>query len=155
MDSDPPVRFDALVEPMPWGRNVYTVVRVPDELAARARRASTRRVEGSLEGIAVNVGLNRADVIPETFVYVGSGLQRRLGVRAGDIITCVLTPADPEQVLVPDDVLVALDEAGRRAAFERKSAPEQRRLLVPVEGAARPATRERRIAALVASLPAD
>jgi len=64
-------RFDANLDFMLWGRNVYTVVKVPDELAARARRESTRRIEGTSDGLAVNVGLNRADVIPETFVYVG------------------------------------------------------------------------------------
>ena len=148
------VPFDASLELMLWGRNVYTVVKVPDELAARARRESTRRVEGSFDGLAVNVGLNRADVIPETFVYVGSGLQKRLGVRAGDVVRCVLAPADPDHVPVPDDVIVALEEAGRLDAFERKPAPVRRRLLVPVEGAARPATRQHHIAALVASLPA-
>lgn len=154
MSPDPPVRFDAPLELMPWGRNVYTVIRVPDELAAWAGRESTRRVEGRLDGLAVNVGLNRADVIPDTFVYVGSRLQQRLGGRAGDVVRCVLAPADPDHVPIPDDVLDALEEAGRREAFARRSAPERRRLLAPVEGAARPATRERRIATLVASLPA-
>lgn len=155
MSPDRPMLFDARLDLMPWGRNVYTVIKVPNELAAWAGRESTRRVEGSLDGLAVNVGLNRADVIPDTFVYVGSGLQQRLGVRAGDVVRCVLAPADPDHVPVPDDVLDALKKAGRRNAFERKPASERRRLLAPVEGAARPATRERRIAALVASLPAD
>ncbi|MGZ5400682.1 MAG: YdeI/OmpD-associated family protein [Nocardioides sp.] len=155
MSHDPPVTFDALLEIMPWGRSVYTVIKVPDELAAQAGRESTRRVEGSLDGLVVNVGLNRTDIIPDTFIYVGRGLQRRLGVRAGAVVRCVLAPADPDHVPVPDDVLDVLEDAGRRDAFERLPAPERRRLLVPVEGAARPATRERRIAALVDSLPAD
>jgi hypothetical protein len=153
MSPDVPVRFSAVVEPMPWGRNVYTVVKVPDELATAARRESTRRVEGSIAGCEVNVGLNRADVVPESFIYVGRGLQQRLGVHAGDLVECVLAPADPDEVLVPDDVRDALEAAGKRDLFESRPAPERRRLLVPVEGAARPATRERRIAALVASLP--
>lgn len=155
MSAEPPIRFDALLEPMPWGRNVYTVIVVPDELAARAGRESTRRVEGELEGVAVNVGLNRADVIPGTFVYVGRGLQQRVGVRAGNVVRCVLAPADPDHVPVPDDVLDALMQARRRNAFEREPAPQRRRLLAPVESTARPATRARRIADLVESLPAD
>lgn len=155
MSPDPPVPFDAPLEPMAWGRNVYTVIRVPDQLVARAARESTRRVEGTLEGVAVNVGLNRADVIPDTFLYVGKGLQQRLGVRAGDVVRCVLAPADPDHVPVPDDVHGALERAGRLDAFERRSAPERRRLLAAVEGAARAATRERRIDALVAGLPPD
>lgn len=153
MDSHPPLDFDAVLEVLPWGRNVYTVIYLPDDLVAEAARASTRRVEGTIDDMPVNVGLNRADVTPETFVYVGSGLQQRLGVRPGDVVRCVLAPADPDHVPVPEDVIAALETAGRRDVFERAPASQRRRLLAPVEGAARPATRERRIAALVASLP--
>jgi|GEM_PF-3978631 len=133
MSPDPPVRFDARLELMPWGRNVYTVIKVPNELAARAGRESTRRVEGSLDGLAVNVGLNRADVIPDTFVYVGSGLQQRLGVRAGDVVRCVLAPADPDHVPVPDDVLDALK--GGRAAQRLRAQASLR--ATPAAGAGR------------------
>ncbi|MEO7844982.1 MAG: YdeI/OmpD-associated family protein [Nocardioides sp.] len=108
-----------------------------------------------MDGVAVNVGLNRADVIPDTFVYVGSGLRQRLGLRAGDVVRCIFVPADPDHVLVPDDVLAALEVGGRRNAFERMKAPERRRLLAPIEGAVRSETRVSRIDALIASLPAD
>lgn len=155
MRPDPPVQFDALLEPLAWGRNVYTIVRVPDELASRARAESTRRVEGSIDDVGVNMGLNRADVIADTFVYVGSSLQRRLDRGPGDVVQCRLAPADPDHVPLPDDVAEALEDSGRRDAFESRPAPERRRLLVPVEGAARAPTRERRIAALIAQLLAD
>lgn len=84
MTDHAPVHFDAVLELLPWGRNVYTVIVLPDDLVARAAHASTRRVDGTIDDLLVNVGLNRADVTPWTFVYVGSGLQHRLGVRAGD-----------------------------------------------------------------------
>lgn len=155
MRPDLPEVFDALLEPLAWGRNVYTIVRVPDALALRAREESTRRVEGSIDDVAVNVGLNRADVIADSFLYVGSSLQRRLGRKPGDVVQCRLAPADPDHVQLPEDVAVALEDSGSRDAFESKPAPERRRLLVPVEDAALPATRERRIAALIAQLPVD
>lgn len=155
MKPSPPMRFDACLELLAWGRNVYTIIKVPDELAALAREKSTRRVAGHLDEIAVNVGLNRADVTPETFIYAGSGLLKRLGARPGDVVHCRLAPADPDLVPVPEDLAHALEAAGRRDAFERKPASERRRLLAPIESAARPETRHRRLHALIASLPVD
>lgn len=146
------VAFDALVEPMPWGRSLYTVIRLDAALERAAKAAGTRRVEGTIEDAAVNVGLNRADVIPDPYMYVGKALQRRLGVRPGDVVRCRLRPADPDDVPLPDDLVAALATAGRLAAFERRSPAERRRLLQPIEEAARAETRERRITALLLSL---
>jgi hypothetical protein len=149
------VAFDAVVEPLVWGRNVYTILRLDAALGEATSAAGTRRVEGTVDGVEVNVGLNRADVLPDAFMYVGPGLLRRLGVGRGDVVRCRLRPADPDHVPVPADLAEALDAAGRRAAFERVRPPERRRLVQPVEDAARPETRARRIAALVRSLPVD
>lgn len=146
------VEFDALVEPLAWGRNVYTVIRLDASLEAAARAQRTRRVEGTVEDLEVNVGLNRADVIPDAFAYVGKGLQRRLGVTPGDVVRCRLRPADPDHVPVPPDVRDALTDAGLLDAFEARPPAERRRLLQTVEEAARPETRRRRIDALLRDL---
>lgn len=146
------VRFEAVVEPLVWGTNTYTVVKVPDVLARAATLARTRRVAGSIEGVEVNVGLNRADVIEETFVYVGKPLLRRLGARLGDVVDCVLGPADPDEVPVPHDVAEALARSGQADAFDRLPAARRRQLLVPVESAVRADTRARRIEDLRRSL---
>lgn len=149
------VEFDALIEPMPWGRNVYTVLRLDETLEAAAKEAGTRRVEGTIEDVAVNVGVNRADVIPDAFMYVGKSLQRRLGSRPGEVVRCRLRPADPTTVPIADDILQALSAAGLLAAFQRKTPAQRRRLLQPIEEAATSATRQRRTAALLSSLPPD
>lgn len=149
------VEFDAVVELLPWGRSVYTVIRVDPGLERAARAAGTRRVEGTIEDIAVNVGVNRADVLADAFMYAGTSLQRRLGVRPGDLVHCRLRPADPDDVPVDDDVRQALADAGRTGAFERRSPAQRRRLLMPIDDAVRPQTRSQRIAALVRSLPPD
>lgn len=57
-----------------------------------------------MNGEPVNLGLNRADITPHAFVYAGTSLQRRLGLRAGAVVECRLRPADPDEVPVPDDV---------------------------------------------------
>lgn len=92
----PWVAFDALVEVLAWGRNNYTIIRLGHPLEESAKDAGTRRVEGTIEGVPVNLGVNRSDVLPESFIYVGMGLQRRLGSRAGDVVSCRLRPAAPD-----------------------------------------------------------
>lgn len=149
------VEFDALVEVLAWGRNVYTVVRVDQALHEAAKRLRTRRVEGAIDEVPVNVGLNRADVLPDAFIYAGKPLLRRLEARPGDVVHCRLRPADPDEVPLAPDVHRALADAGRLDAFERKRPAERRRLLQPVDDAVRPATRQQRLDALVRSLPDD
>ncbi|MGG5260321.1 YdeI/OmpD-associated family protein [Phycicoccus avicenniae] len=122
-----------------------------DDLALAARHARTRRVHGALEGVAVNVGVNRADVIPHSFVYVGRALLRRLDARPGDLVSCRLRPVDPDEVPIPDDVREALIAADVLAGFESLSPPRRRQLLRPVLDASSPRTRLSRIEALIRS----
>ena len=105
-----------------------------------------------VEDVEVNVGLNRADVLPDAFSYAGKALLRRLGARPGDVVRCRLRPVDPDVVPVPEDVASAVDAAGATAAFEALRPAERRRRLHPVADAARDDTRARRVAALVRDL---
>jgi hypothetical protein len=149
------VEFDALVEVMPWGRNVYIILRLKRALENAVSNARTRRVEGTIEDVPVNVGVNRADVLPDAFMYAGKTLQRRLGARPGDVVHCRLRPADPDDVPLADDIHRALVDAGRLTAFERKTPAERRRLLQPIEAAVKPQTRQQRTTALLRSLQPD
>jgi hypothetical protein len=146
------VEFDAPLEPLTWGRNVYTIIRLHEELVSAAEGVRTRRVEGLLDEVFVNAGLNRADVLPAAFMYAGKPLLRRLAARPGDVVHCRLRPADPDDVPLAEDVHRALTDADCLAVFERKSPAQRRRLLQPIEAVARDATRQRRITALLRSL---
>jgi hypothetical protein len=147
------IAFDGPLELMPWGRNTYTVLYLDDLLQDAVVAAATRRVEGRLDAVQVNLGVNKADVAPRPFLYVGAALQRKLAARAGDMVACRLRPADPDHVPVPADVQASLDAAGRTAAFTRRRPAERRQLLQPVEDAAQEPTRQRRIEALIRALP--
>lgn len=149
------VEFDALVEVLPWGRSDYVIIRLAPALEEAAKAAGTRRVEGTIDDVPVNVGVNRADVLPDAFMYTGKGLQRRLAVRPGAVVSCRLRPADPDDVQLPDDVHRALAAADQLHAFQRRRPTDRRRLLQPIEDAARPQTRQQRITALLRSLPPD
>lgn len=150
--GDDRIRFEAPLEPLAWGRSTYVVVRIPAELEAACRAAGTRRVEGVVEDVEVNLGVNRADVLPDAFVYAGRTMRRRLGAVAGDVVSLRLRPADPDAVPLPDDVRRALEGAGAVRAFEELRPAERRRLLADVDGAATSTTRRRRIAALLQRL---
>lgn len=143
---------DAVVEPLAWGRSTYTIFRVDPDLVVAAKSVGTARVAGWVEDVAVNVGLNRADVIPDSFVYCGPALQRQAGVRAGDVVRLRLRPVDPDLVPVPDDVAEALAAHEVVAALESRRPARRRQLLMPIHDAARPETRAKRIHALIASL---
>ncbi|GAB7045380.1 YdeI/OmpD-associated family protein [Catenuloplanes indicus] len=147
------VAFDAPLELLPWGRNTYTVLYLDDLLQDAVTVAATRRVEGRLGTVDVNLGVNKADVARRPFMYVGVALQRRIGAQAGGVVACRLRPADPDHVPVPADVQVALDASGRNDAFARCRPAERRRLLRPIEEAERAPARQRRIEALVRALP--
>ena len=125
---------------------------MPDELSQVSREQGTRRVEGTMNGQPVNLGLNRADVTVQAFVYAGKALQRRLGVKAGEVVDCRLRPGRSDEVPVPSDVAEALADAGRGAALAWLRPAQRRRLLTLVDAAASEATRSSRIQELVRSI---
>jgi hypothetical protein len=154
MVEEPPwVAFDAIIEALPWGRSVYTIIRVPPALETVAGMTGTRRVEGTIDDVRVNLGINRADIVDQAFMYAGKALQRRLGAGTGDLVSCRLRPADPDDVPLDDDVRRALADAGRLHAFLALEPARQRRLLHPISAAVRPQTRRQRLESLIESLP--
>lgn len=149
--TEPVHRFEAVLEPLTWGRATYTILRVPAALVDAAATWPTRRVAGTIEDAPVNLALNRADgaLLAAPFVYAGASLQRRIGLRPGDVAAVALRPVDPDLVPLPRDLRAALLDADLLTAFEARRPAERRRLLVPIEDAAREDTRARRITALV------
>ncbi len=147
-----PQEFDALVEPLHWGRNRYTIVRLPAALVAAARAQGTHRLRGEIEGAPVNLAVTRAPVVDDAFVYVGAALLRRIGAGVGQPVTCRLAPADPDEVDLPEDVEEALAAAGLLAVWEQLRPGARRRRLVPVDGVVTPAARARRIRELLDAL---
>jgi antitoxin component of MazEF toxin-antitoxin module len=76
------------------------------------------------------------------------------GLAAGDTVEVDIELDDaPRVVEVPADLAAALDaEPAARRRFDALSASHQRRHVLAVEGAKAPATRQRRVAAAVATL---
>ncbi|WP_125131473.1 YdeI/OmpD-associated family protein [Microbacterium sp. 10M-3C3] len=148
----PSCAIAGLVEPMPWGKATYTVLRVPEELVSAAAEGGTRRVAGRLEDVEVNLALNRAPVLPDVFVWAGASLLRRLRLDVGDPVSGELAPVDDAAVLVPADVTQLLADAGATERWEMLTPADRRRRLATIDAAATAATRARRIHALIAAL---
>jgi Bacteriocin-protection, YdeI or OmpD-Associated/Domain of unknown function (DUF1905) len=135
-----------------WGPNTYTILRVPVSLVAAATEAGTRRVEGTIDDVSVNLALTSAPVVEGHYLWAGRSLQHQLDVHAGDVVQCRLRPADPDEVPIAQDVSAALADAGRTSAWMAVRPTERRARLARVDAARRPETRARRIAELVAEL---
>lgn len=141
--------IEAFIEPMQWGKSRYTVIGMPDGLVTAAGDVGTRRVAGELDGVSVNLALTRAPVYSGTFVWAGASLLRRMRLEVGDPVTGLLAPVHPDEVPLPSDLADALAVVNMRDAWDALPPATRRRKLAAVDGAVSPATRVRRIQALL------
>jgi hypothetical protein len=144
------VTFEAAVEPREWSRAVYTILRLPPDVAAAL--AGALRVEGEIAEHPVNLALSRAPVVEGVFLWAGQSLLDRVGVRPGEVVEVRLRPAPDDRVDVPDDVAAALRAGGVTAAWEALTPGRRRGMLYKVDTAKTAPTRAKRIAALVAEV---
>lgn len=146
--------FAALIEAVTWGRSVYTLIRIPDGLVEDSRTEGTRRIEGTIDGVGVNLAITRVPVVDQPFVWAGRSLLRRIGAEAGAVVECRLRPVDDDVVPTPADVATRLGDAAMLDRWESLPPSERRSRLYPIESAGRAETRARRIDALVEDLGA-
>ncbi|MEL6465316.1 MAG: YdeI/OmpD-associated family protein [Pseudomonadota bacterium] len=143
--------FDGVIEPMEWGQNTYTILRLPQEVIA-ALPPKTRRIEGEFGDFPINLALTKAPVTDGTFVYTGKTFLRDSGLGVGQPFDARVRAVDPDLVEVPDDVLTAIRAVGRTADWQALTAGQQRSKLHLVNTAKRAETRAKRIAKLIADL---
>jgi hypothetical protein len=146
------VTFEGAIETVDWGRASYTIVRLPSDAAAAL--ASTRRVEGEFADHPVNLAIARAPVVDGPFLWAGQSLIDRTGLSPGQRFEIRLRPAPDDTVDTPPDVSAALAAAGVAAQWEALTPGKRRSLLYRIDTARAAATRDKRIAALVAGLEA-
>lgn len=146
--------FEGRVVPLVWGRRAYTILPVPDDVAAAIEATGTRRVEGEIGDFPISLALSRADpdVFPGVFLWTGKGLLDAAGIAPGDVLDVRLRPGDPARVEMPEGLEAALRAAGKLDTWEALTPGRRRGLCHPIAAAKRPATRAKRIAALIAGL---
>ncbi|MEM8536344.1 MAG: YdeI/OmpD-associated family protein [Pseudomonadota bacterium] len=145
--------FEARVEPMEWGKSVYTVLRVPSEVAAALAAQNAKRVEGEINNHPVNLALTKAPVIDGVFLWAGKTLLDEIGISPGDLLDVRLRKADDSVVEVDTDVMLAIRQAGATDRWNALTPGKRRGLLHGVTTAKRAETRQKRIAKMIADLP--
>jgi hypothetical protein len=146
------VEFTGRIETLDWGTSTYTIVRLPDEVAARFAAEGARRVEGEINEVPVNLAPTRAPVIGETFLWTGRSLLDRIGLAPGDEVEVRLRKAPDDEVETPEDLAAALRAAGASHLWEALTPGRRRGMIYQIGTAKTQATRDRRIAKLIGDL---
>jgi hypothetical protein len=144
--------FEGAVEPLVWGRATYTILRLPDDVAAALLAAGATRVEGEIAEHPVNLALSRAPDVPGLFLWAGQSLLDRTGIAPGERVEVRLRPAAPDAVDTPEDLAAALRRADRTAAWEALTPGKRRGLIYRIGTAKTAATRDKRIAEVIGGL---
>ena len=106
------VSFEGAVEPLDWGKATYTILRLPTDVAEALEADGAKRVEGEINDHPVNLALTKAPVVEGLFLWAGKSLLSKVGIEPGEVIDVRLRKADPDDVDVPRDVLLAVRSGG-------------------------------------------
>ncbi len=141
--------FRARVE---LGGKTATGIRVPPEVVADLGRGKRPPVRVTLNGHTYRstVAVMGGDYL----VPVSAEVRAAAGVAAGDEVDVeVELDTEPREVVAPPDLAAALDaDPAARSFFDTLSYSNRRRLVLSVEDAKTPETRQRRIAKAVDAL---
>jgi hypothetical protein len=127
-------------------------IEVPPEVVAALGPSRKPAVRVTIDGYAYRSTV--ATVNGVFMVGVSNEVRSAAGVAAGDTVDIELElDTEPRAVVVPPDLIAALDaDPEARALFEGLSYSNKRRIVMPIDDAKTPETRQRRIDKSVASL---
>ncbi len=137
--------FTGRVVLLEWGKSVFTVLPIPDEVAATLASSGAKRIEIELNDHPFNMALTKAPTMTQTFVYTGKSILKETGISPGEEIEVRVCKADPNVVVVPGDVKLAIRGAELNEKWSDLTPGKQRGLLHTVNTAKREETRIRRI----------
>src|ERR1700704_1360268 len=146
------VRFKGKLTPTPGGGG-GTLVPVPLDVAAKLGLKGMPKVQAVIAGQAY-----RGSLMPmgdgTWCLGVLKSIQEAAGVGSGDTVTVELTlDTAPRTVEPPPDLARALSHDKKMAAaWEKLSFTNKKEMAQSLEGAKKPETRERRLAAAIATL---
>jgi hypothetical protein len=146
------IAFTGRIERLDWGKAVYTILRLPQDISEQLAAEGARRVEGEINEFPVNLAPTRAPVLEEAFLWTGKALLDRIGIGPGDEVEVRLRKAADFEVETPHDVAAALCAAEASHLWEALTPGKRRGLLYQIGTAKTQATRDRRIAKLIGEL---
>lgn len=141
--------FIGRIEPMEWGKSTYTILPVPEDVAAALKSKGAKRVEVELNDHPFNMALTKSPAFSGTFIYTGKTILDATDISPGEDIEVRMRKANPDQVEVPGDVVLAIREGALSDAWSGLSPGKRRGLLHTINTAKRADTRAKRIAQLI------
>jgi hypothetical protein len=130
----------------PEGAGTWTYLVVPFDTVKEFGTRSQVRVKGTIDGHPY-----RSTLLPtgqgEHFLVVKSDIRKAIGKDAGEKVKVAMRPdSEPRSVIVPDDLLKAIEENARAsAAFKKMAYSHQKAYVDWIEQAKGKETREARI----------
>jgi Bacteriocin-protection, YdeI or OmpD-Associated/Domain of unknown function (DUF1905) len=146
------VTFEGRIEPLVWGNLTYTIVRLPQDIAASLTTAGAKRVEGEMAEHPVNLALSRGAGVEGVFLWAGKSLLGRTSLLVGDTIEVRLRPAPDDLVDTPEDILAALHQGDAMTQWDCMTSGKRRGLIYKISTAKTAPTRAKRVASLIADL---
>ena len=144
-------RFEAVIQSAAGG-GAY--VEVPPDVITALGGGGRIPVEATFDGTPYRGSIASMG----TWMALGilKQIRTNLGKEPGDPVTVTVVRDLAERTIeVPDDLAVALDEAGARAAFDNLSFSHRREHITAITEAKKPETRARRIAKAVEMITAS
>jgi hypothetical protein len=134
------------------GGKTATGIRVPPEVVANLGSSKKPAVRVTINGYTYRSTV--ATVSGEFMVGVSAEVREKAGVAAGDEVEVEIElDTAPREVTVPPDFAEALDaDPAARRFFDSQSYSNKRRVVLSIEEAKTPETRQRRIAKAVTNL---
>ncbi|WP_412060769.1 DUF1905 domain-containing protein [Rubrivirga sp. IMCC45206] len=128
------------------GGGAFVVVPFDVEAAFGSKRPA---VVATFDGVPYRGRLVRMGG-PDHILLARKDVRAAIGKQPGDPVSVTVARDDaPREVSVPDDLTAALAQAGLTEAFAALSYTRRKEVVAGIEGAKRPETRARRIAAAV------
>ena len=129
-------------------------IEVPPEVVDALASGKKPPVRVTINGYTYRSSI--ATVSGAFMIGVSNDVRRAAGVAAGEIVDVdVELDTQPREVEVPSDLAAALDaDPAARAAFDRLTYSNKRRIVEPIRDAKSPETRQRRIDKAITDLAA-
>jgi hypothetical protein len=129
-----------------------TGIALPTDVLAALAAGRAPKVAVTINGYRYRSSVATVDGRP--MIGVSEAVRTATGVRGGDeIVVDVVLDTEPRTVVVPDDLVAALDAVpAARKTFDGLSYSNQRFWVEPIEAAKSEETRQRRIEKAVATL---
>lgn len=145
--------FEGEIAQIDYGRMIYHCIYLPAGLVASLPFDQYPRLRVDAE---LNDWPLEAAWTPSKngyFLHLSKGFLKQCGLRAGDAVSVRFTIGDQDAVELCDELTAALEgDETAMAAWARLTSGKKRGLAYQINGAKRPATREKRATALIANL---